>query len=81
MQILFVRRPSAHLKSNPKFHGLDLSAMILPAKALRGTILNTRDRDQWLSGRFAFSCLDCFLSVAKLPLPYRKERGRERESL
>jgi hypothetical protein len=63
----FFRRPSAHLKSNPKFHGLDLSSMILPAKALRSTILNTRDRDQWLSGRFAIVCLRFVLLVAKLP--------------
>jgi glutamate synthase domain-containing protein 3 len=39
----------AVLKSDPKFANLDLRPLILPAKALRGTILNVRDRDQWLT--------------------------------
>jgi hypothetical protein len=36
--------------------------MILPAKALRGTILNTRDRDQWLSGKHR---------IAAIPKPFK----------
>ena len=38
----------AVLKSDPKFANLNLLPLILPAKELRGTILNLRDRDQWL---------------------------------
>mmetsp|Transcript_67087 Transcript_67087/g.165502 ORF Transcript_67087/g.165502 Transcript_67087/m.165502 type:complete len:1006 (+) Transcript_67087:1-3018(+) len=41
-------RPSAHLKSNPKFFGLDLTSMITPAISLRNSILNVKDRDDWL---------------------------------
>ena len=39
----------AVLKSDPKFANLNLLPLILPAKELRGTILNVRDRDQWLT--------------------------------